>query len=269
MKSSTVVVWVVVGALMAGCGRMGAPAQQTQAPAQTGQQPVVDTSPAGSGAAADAASNTAAADTPTLGYADVLKVEPVTSSAPVYATVVNSVPINETTTATEPKEVCEDVAVQERQPERDGNVGGTVVGAVVGGLVGNQVGKGDGRKAATVVGAVAGVVIGNQVDKRHEGGKVVQRTERQCHTEQVPSQSTRVTGYTVTYRKADGSTGSMRMDSQPGNRINLGNAAQTNGYDVTYRYNGEEKKIRMDNKPSSDRLPVIDGQVVTQTAAGQ
>ena len=59
----------------------------------------------------------------------------------------------------------------------------------------------------------------------------------------------------------------MRMDSKPGNRIALGNVNQTIGYDVTYRYDGQEKKVRMDDKPSSDRLPVIDGQVVTQTAA--
>jgi len=142
-----------------------------------------------------------------------------------------------------------------------------VAGAVIGGLLGNQVGKGDGRKAATAAGAVAGGVIGNQIDKRHVGGRVVQRTERQCHTEQTVSESSRVTGYNVTYRKADGSTGSMRMDKQPGSRIALGNASRTVGYDVTYRFNGQEKKVRMDDKPASDRLPVIDGQVVTQTAA--
>ncbi len=144
---------------------------------------------------------------------------------------------------------------------------GIAAGAVVGGLLGNQVGKGDGRKAATAAGAVAGGVIGNQIDKRHVGGRVVQRTERQCHTEQTASESSRVTGYNVTYRKADGSTGSMRMDKQPGSRIALGNASRTVGYDVTYRFNGQEKKVRMDDKPASDRLPVIDGQVVTQTAA--
>jgi uncharacterized protein YcfJ len=35
---------------------------------------------------------------------------------------------------------------------------------------------------------------------------------------------------------------------------------------VTYRYEGAEHTVRMDDKPG-DRLPVIDGQVVTQVAA--
>ena len=35
---------------------------------------------------------------------------------------------------------------------------------------------------------------------------------------------------------------------------------------MTYRYDGQEQTIRMDEKPG-ERLPVIDGQVVTQTAA--
>ena len=72
------------------------------------------------------------------------------------------------------------------------HVGGTVVGAVVGGLLGNQVGGGNGKKAATAAGAVAGGFIGNQIDKRHVGGRVVNRTERQCHTETATSESSRV-----------------------------------------------------------------------------
>ena len=38
------------------------------------------------------------------------------------------------------------------------------------------------------------------------------------------------------------------------------------GYDVTYRYDGREQTVRLDDEPG-DRLPVIDGQVVLQTAA--
>ena len=151
-------------------------------------------------------------------------------------------------------------------PERDGNTGGTVAGAVIGGLLGNQVGKGNGKKAATAAGAVAGGLIGNKVDRNHVGGKVVTRTERQCHTENASSESSRVTGYNVTYRNADGTTGTMRMGSKPGNRIAMGNTDKVVGYDVTYRFEGQEKTVRMDEKPG-DRLPVIDGQVVTRTAS--
>ena len=199
-------------------------------------------------------------------YADVVNVEPIKQSEKLYAQVIGTEPIKETSTTSTPHEVCQDVVVQERAPERDGNVGGTVVGAVVGGLLGNQVGSGNGKKAATVAGAVAGGFAGREIDKRHQGGQVVDKTERQCHTETSTSQSSRTVAYNVTYRNPDGTTGTMRTGDKPGSRINLGSETKTVGYDVTYRYDGAEHTIRMDDKPG-ERLPVIDGQVVTQVAA--
>jgi len=122
--------------------------------------------------------------------------------------------------------------VEERLPERDGNAGGTLAGALIGGLLGNQVGRGDGRKAATAAGAVAGGLIGNKVDKDYQGGRVVARTERQCRTERATSESTRITGYNVSYGNPDGSNATMRMDSKPGSRIPLGATAKVLGCDV-------------------------------------
>ena len=203
----------------------------------------------------------------TLQFADIVKVAPVTQKEKLYATVIGTEPVRETTQTTVPKEVCEDVVVEERLPEKDGNVGGTVAGAVIGGLLGNQIGGGSGKKVATAAGAVAGGVIGNQADKRHVGGKVVTRTERQCHTEQTVSESSKVTGYNVTYRNADGTTGTMRMASKPGTRVAMGTTDKVVGYDVTYRYNGQEGTLRMDREPETTRLAVVDGQVVTSTAA--
>jgi uncharacterized protein YcfJ len=218
--------------------------------------------------AADAAVKNDPMEAGALQYADVLKVAPVTAKEQIYATVIGSEAVRENSTTNTPHEVCEDVVVEERAPERDGNVGGTVAGAVIGGVIGNQVGKGDGRKAATAAGAVVGGIIGNKVDKKHVGGKVVSRTERQCHTETSTSQTSKVTGYNVTYRNPDGTTGTMRTDKKPGSRIALGGVDRVQGYDVTYRYNGEEKTIRMNEKPASDRLPVVDGQVVAAVPSG-
>lgn len=267
MKSTTTTVLVAAGALLVGgiatAAFMQGRDKAATFPAADGDRPVLDNQ-----LLADDATSTGRVDAGgKLEYADVLKVAPVTQKERVYATVTGSEAIRETSSTSTPHEVCQDVVVQERLAERDGNVGGTVAGAVIGGLLGNQVGGGNGKKAATAAGAVAGGVIGNQVDKRHVGGRVVNRTERQCHTEQRTAESSRITGYNVSYRKADGSTGSMRMDSKPGERVSLGNENQTVGYDVTYRYDGQEKTVRMDNRPASDRLPVLDGQVVTQTAA--
>ncbi|PJK00936.1 hypothetical protein CO641_03005 [Lysobacteraceae bacterium NML91-0213] len=200
-------------------------------------------------------------------YADVVNVEPITERRDLYASVIGSAPIHETTTSTTPREVCEDVVVQERLPERDGNVGGTVAGAVIGGLVGNQVGGGNGRKLATAAGATAGGFIGNRVDRNHVGGRVVERVDRQCRTVQDSSQSSRVVAYDVTYRNPDGSTGTLRTDSKPGEQIRLGAEEVPVAYDVTYRFDGRERTVRMEQRPAGERLPVLDGQVVTQTAA--
>lgn len=267
MKNNTTMILVAAGALLVGGVATAAFMKGgDKAPAGT---PTAETAPLTDPALAtdDAAATDNVIPADTLQYADVLNVKPVTTSEKLYATVIGTEPVRETTTTSTPHEVCQDVVVQERLPERDGNTGGTVAGAVIGGLLGNQVGKGSGRKAATVAGAVAGGVIGNQVDKRHVGGRVVERTERQCHTENATSESSRVTGYNVTYRNPDGTTGTMRMDSKPGSRIAMGNGQKVVGYDVTYRLDGRENTVRMDDKPDSDRLPVIDGKVVTQTAS--
>ena len=176
--------------------------------------------------------------------------------------------MRETSTTSTPREVCEDVVVQERAPERDGNVGGTVAGAVIGGLVGNQVGGGNGRKAATAAGAVAGGFIGNhgrQAPRRRQG--------HQPHRAPVPhrqstSQSSRVVAYNVTYRNPDGTTGTHAHRQQAGQPHPAGRATTRSiGYDVTYRYDGQEQTDPHGRASGRNRLPVIDGQVVTQTAA--
>ena len=92
------------------------------------------------------------------------------------------------------------------------------------------------------------------------------KTERQCRTETSTSQSSRTVAWNVTYRNPDGTTGTMRTGEKPGSRIHLGSETKTIGYDVTYRYEDAERTVRMDDKPG-DRLPVIDGQVVTQVAS--
>lgn len=266
MKSNTTTILVAAGALLVG-GVATAAFMNNHGKSEDFVTPSSEVRPALDNAlsADDAASSQVEGGA--LQYADVVKVDPVTSREKLYATVIGTDPVRETSTTTTPHEVCQDVVVQERLPERDGNVGGTVIGAVVGGLLGNQIGSGNGRKLATAAGAVAGGVVGNRVDRNHVGGQVVDRTERQCHTENASSESSRVVGYNVTYRNADGTTGTMRMDSKPGSRIAMGDANSVVGYDVTYRYDGAEKTIRMKDKPSSDRLPVVDGQLVTQTAA--
>ena len=115
-------------------------------------------------------------------------------------------------------------------------------------------------------GAVAGGYIGNRVDRRHVGGQVVNRTDRRCRTVNNSSTSSRTVAWNVTYRNPDGTTGTMRTESKPGSRIALGEDDKTVGYDVSYRLDGQVDTVRMDQQPGQ-RLPVIDGQVVTQVAS--
>lgn len=198
---------------------------------------------------------------PEFAFADVVSTTPVSRSVPLYAAVIGTSPVRETVSTDNPRQVCEEVVVQDRLPERDGNVGGTVAGAIIGGLVGNQVGDGNGRKLATVAGAVGGGFAGREIDRRHVGGQVVNRTEQQCRTVTDTSTSTRTVAWDVTYREPDGSTGTLRTDSKPGKRIRLGERQETYAYDVTYRFEGEQRTVRLDRDPGQ-RLPVIDGEVV-------
>lgn len=201
-------------------------------------------------------------------YAQVVGVDPITSKEKLYAQVISTEPVRETSTVSTPHEVCNDVVVQEQAPRKDPhNIAGTATGAVVGGLVGNQVGGGTGKKVATLAGAIGGAFAGRAIQQRHADNNVVSHTEHQCHTESSTSQSSRVVAYNVTFRNPDGTTGTRRMESKPGSRIPLGSDTRTVGYDVTYRYDGADHTIRMAHKPASDRLPVIDGKVVTEVAA--
>lgn len=150
---------------------------------------------------------------------------------PQFAQVTQVEPVTRTETFKTPREVCEDRIVQQRLPERDGNIGGTVAGAVIGGLVGNQIGGGNGKKLATVGGAVAGGFAGREIDRRHVGGQVTSNTVRECRTVTDTSSKQSVIGY-----------------------------------DVTYQYKGEVRTIRMDRDPGPS-LPVVDGAVMTQAGA--
>jgi uncharacterized protein YcfJ len=266
MNKSTLA--IAIAALLVGGVAVAAFQHMRQPDTLAASTPAVLATPSSLDAAADvAATDSSIPASPQAEYADVLGVKPVTSKEQLYATVIGTDPVRETSTTSTPHQVCQDVVVQERAPERDGNVGGTVAGAVIGGLIGNQVGKGNGRKLATVAGAVGGGFAGREIDKRHVGGQVVNRTEQQCHTESSTSTSSKTVAWNVTYRNPDGTTGTMRMGSKPGSRIALGSENRTVGYDVTYSYQGAEHTVRMDQKPVGDRLPVVDGQVVTQTAS--
>ena len=104
----------------------------------------------------------------------------------------------------------------------DSTANGTLLGAVIGGALGNQVGKGDGRTAATVAGAVIGGKIGHDVDARNDSSGYAYRddsgTTRRCRT--VSDNGGRFGGYDVTYRYA-GQNYHALMNYRPGRTMRV------------------------------------------------
>ena len=186
-------------------------------------------------------------------YAEVVSSTPITEKEPIYGDVLSSTAVTEMRTGS--REVCEDVAVEKREPERFGNKDGAVIGAVVGGLIGSQVGGGSGKKVATVAGAVGGGFAGREIDERHKGGKKYTEIERQCHTVTEPREE--VIGYDVQYR-SEGEVSTTRVDKKPGAQILLGERDKVVGYDVTWKYEDQTGSLVMDEDPG-ERLPIKDG----------
>jgi len=154
-----------------------APAPVVPAPVETAQTPPAQSAPAD--------------------HADVLAVKEITK------------------TIKTPREVCEDVQVQEQAPVKDPNrVAGTVAGGAAGGALGYSLGHGKkGKKIAAAAGAIGGAIVGNQVQKGMQESDTVTTTKRVCHT--VYDESQKVVGYKVTYR-LEGKEGVVRTSFRPG-----------------------------------------------------
>jgi uncharacterized protein YcfJ len=112
------------------------------------------------------------------------------------ARVISSIPVYEEINT--PRQECWVEQVGYEYETRDRKYGGTVLGTLLGGAIGHQFGKGHGRDAATAVGAVVGAVAGSNADQR--GSRSYRRPveEERCRT--VDDWSRRITGYDVVYR---------------------------------------------------------------------
>jgi uncharacterized protein YcfJ len=134
---------------------------------------------------------------------------------PKFAEVLAAKPVTETTKT--PRQVCDEVTVNEKAPVKDPNrIAGTAIGAVAGGLLGTQIGSGSGRTVATIAGAAAGGYAGREVQKGMQEKSTVSRTETRCKT--VYESHTKTVGYDVRYRLGE-EEGQVRMDHPPGPRI--------------------------------------------------
>ncbi len=134
-----------------------------------------------------------------------------------YAEVVQVEPVIETVRT--PRQECHDEVVTYQKPAKDQHkVTGTVLGAVIGGVVGNQIGGGNGKKLATVAGAAAGGYAGNRIQGEMQANNTYQVTEQRCETKYDISYNT--IGYDVTYKFEDQQK-TVRMAEEPGERIEV------------------------------------------------
>jgi len=151
-----------------------------------------------------------------LGVAAVASMN-VFDRGPQYAQVVSATPIKETVKT--PRKECRNVVVTHRAPVQDENrIVGSALGAVAGGVIGHQFGGGRGKDVATVVGALGGGYAGHQVQGAMQDRDTYTTTQQRCKT--VYDKSEKMLGYDVTYR-IDDRQGKIRMDKDPGTQIPL------------------------------------------------
>jgi len=136
-----------------------------------------------------------------------------------YADVISVKPIMQTVSV--PREVCRDQVVEVTNTTKDPKqITGTVAGAVIGGVLGNQVGGGKGKTVATVAGAAAGGYAGNKIQEKMQDGNTHEESQQVCETVQDSREEQQ--GYDVTYR-LDGQEHMVHMDHDPGRKIAIEN----------------------------------------------
>ncbi len=134
-----------------------------------------------------------------------------------YAEVTQVTPLLERVNT--PREECRDAPVTRQKPIKDPNrLTGTVTGAIAGGVLGNELGGDGSNTGAKIAGAAVGGLAGNKVQESIQKGATYTDIETVCNS--VNDVSERTVGYNVSYRIGD-TTGQVRMDHDPGNRIPL------------------------------------------------
>ncbi len=151
--------------------------------------------------------------------ADFVDTAKVISSTPIYERV------------SEPKQECwyETISstgtVTKSAPVEERSIGGALVGGIIGGVVGSQIGAGEGRTAATAAGAIAGAIIGdragNQPGQQEQQTSQAPQVREERHCRQVESYRDVIRGYDVIYRYK-GQDVTTKLPYQPGDTVRVG-----------------------------------------------
>jgi len=149
-------------------------------------------------------------------------------SAYDYARVVDVEPLTTRVRVSTPQRECWDERRVENPPYANSplprsGAGGAVLGAIVGGVIGHQFGHGQGRDAATAAGAVIGSAVGyTQAQKRaaYASQPAREYTVQRCETRYRDEWQERTDGYRVTY-VYNGRRQVTEMANRPGDRIRV------------------------------------------------
>ncbi len=134
-----------------------------------------------------------------------------------YARVLSAQPIVRTVTVKTPVRQCwQETQYYSTSERRRGASGRALAGAVIGGVIGHQFGSGRGKDAATVAGSMIGAAVGHGPLRRVDVAEPVQR----CATRYENRLEERIDGYQVVYRY-HGQNYSTRMPYDPGKKIKV------------------------------------------------
>jgi uncharacterized protein YcfJ len=149
-------------------------------------------------------------------------------SAYDYARVIDVEPLTTRVRVSTPQRECWDERRVDNPPYSNSplprsGAGGAVLGAIVGGVIGHQFGHGQGRDAATAAGAVIGSAVGyQQAQKRaaYASQPAREYTVQRCETRYRDEWQERTDGYRVTY-VYNGRRQVTEMANRPGDRIRV------------------------------------------------
>ncbi|MDD2914784.1 MAG: glycine zipper 2TM domain-containing protein [Gallionella sp.] len=173
------------------------------------------------------------------------------------ARVISSTPIYER--VSEPRRECTTETVQAAPKER--SMSGAIIGGVAGGLLGSQVGRGSGNTAATGAGAVAGAVIGDQVanpdSNRSSTGGIVGGLAGALLGSQIGggtgNKAATAAGGVAGVLIGDSVANPNQARTEQVERCRQVESTREviKGYNVTYRYNGQDITTTLPYQPGS------------------
>jgi uncharacterized protein YcfJ len=145
-----------------------------------------------------------------------------------YARVVDVQPLVTRVRVSTPQRECwDETRVDDRgygnSPLPHTSAGGAVLGGIVGAVIGHQIGHGHGRDAATAAGAVIGAAVGSQQAQRRAAYAAApprEYTVQRCETRYHDEWQERTDGYRVTY-VYNGRRQVTQLPYRPGDRIRV------------------------------------------------